>query len=137
MTIQEKLKNLKRDSKNQTKDLNFQYGNNDISFSNDTLNIYDYDKQNSQLLKGDLNLNQFPNLRKITFAYNLRVNLLESIDISENIKLNRIVIGQNSQTNPFQNSNCCLLAKERQLNQVIVTYFTQKTQYVYQYGQQT
>ncbi|CAG8562738.1 595_t:CDS:2 [Paraglomus occultum] len=90
MTIQETLNKLDKNAKNQTKNISFQYGNNQPNFSGETtLNIYDHDNRNTELLKGNLNLAQFPNLRKITFAYNLRVNSLENIDISENTNLNR------------------------------------------------
>ena len=107
MTIQQTINNLNRIQKEQTKNINFQQGNNNPSFSGDALTIYDYDAT-SQQLRGDLDLTQFPNLRKITFTYNFRINLLENINVSDT-NLSRIIVGQNSQSNTLDNAYCNLL----------------------------
>ncbi|CAG8563366.1 17337_t:CDS:1 [Funneliformis caledonium] len=115
--------NLQPDQKTQVKWITFTNGNTAPSLSGFTLTIYN-DHGN---LQGSLSLAQFPNLRKIQFVYTFYIANLEEIDISENTKLNRVIISTDNQVNLFHNVNnnplsCSLLAKEKQLNQVIVTY---------------
>lgn len=114
---QEKLNGLSDDWKRQTKHISFQNNANDPSLSDNLLYIYNY------VFEGEINLSQFPNLRRISFASNVNVNKLESIDISENNNLNRIVLNEGSAQYPLRNSNCILLIKERQLSQVVVMYY--------------
>ncbi|CAG8730457.1 18605_t:CDS:1, partial [Gigaspora rosea] len=90
------------------------------NFSGDTLNTYDYYTKSEQM-KGQLDFEPFPNLSKITFGSNVRLNILESINISKNDKLNKIVIfGENY--NFFEDNSFMLLIKETKLNRVIVSY---------------
>ncbi|CAG8775762.1 19096_t:CDS:1, partial [Racocetra fulgida] len=109
---------LNNSQKTATKHINFQQSNNkQPSLSGETLNVYD--NPNSGLLNGELDLAPFPNLRKITFQQNVRFNILESIDLSKNEKLSRIVIsGQND--NFFENNSFTLLIKEIQLSRIIL-----------------
>jgi hypothetical protein len=88
--ILDTLNNLQPEQKTQIKHVNFQQSNTQPSISGEVLYIYDYDGSNNPL-KGNLNLNQFPNLRTITFNNNFRP-FLETLDISENTQLNRIIL---------------------------------------------
>ncbi|CAG8470017.1 13737_t:CDS:1 [Acaulospora morrowiae] len=76
--------------------------------------------------EGNLNLAQFPNLAKITFQDGINVDNLDSIDISGNEKLGRMIIGSSGKKNPFRSSRCVLLVKENQVDQIIVSYYEQK-----------
>jgi hypothetical protein len=123
---QEQLNGVSDDWKKQTKHISFQPGSNAPSFSDDLLYIYCADYQ------GEIDLSQFPNLRKISFANNVSVNKLESIDISENVELNKITLSESACEPPLPKGYCTLLIKERQLNQVVISYYTKK--YIYNYG---
>ncbi|CAG8496794.1 5789_t:CDS:1 [Cetraspora pellucida] len=115
---------LNSNQRTATKYITFQCTNGQPSLSGEQLNIYDYNSSGQQL-NGELDLGIFPNLRKITFPQNVRFNILESIDISKNEKLSRIVIsGQNQ--NFLENNSFILLAKEIQLNRIIVSYYVLK-----------
>jgi hypothetical protein len=123
-TLTELINNLPAEQKTKTKNIEFQYDNQQKpSFSDNKLIIYDYDNNNKSLLKDDLDLSSFANLRNIDFQYNVRASLLENIDISENKNLCKIIIGQNNQHSPLQNSNAFLTVKKKQLNQIMVRYF--------------
>ncbi|GES90341.1 hypothetical protein GLOIN_2v1655297 [Rhizophagus clarus] len=113
---QDQLNSVSDDWKKQTKHISFQNGNNAPSLSSNLLNIY------SQNYEGEINLSQFPNLRRISFNNNVQVNNFECIDISENMELSKIVLNESSAAFPLRNSNCKLLIKERQLSQVVVFY---------------
>ncbi|CAG8441502.1 uncharacterized protein OCT59_029282 [Rhizophagus irregularis] len=113
---QEKLNGVSDDWKKQTKHISFQNSNSAPSFSDNILYIY------NTVFEGEINLSQFPNLRRISFANNVTVNNLESIDISENKELSKIVLNESAALYPLRNSNCNLLIKERQLSQVVVMY---------------
>ncbi|CAB4386449.1 unnamed protein product [Rhizophagus irregularis] len=117
---QEKLNGVSDDWKKQTKHISFQNSNSAPSFSDNVLYI------NNSVFEGVINLSQFPNLRRISFANNVSVNNLESIDISENKELSKIVLNESSSNFPLRNSNCNLLIKERQLSQVVVMYYEVK-----------
>ncbi|CAG8785006.1 10766_t:CDS:2, partial [Dentiscutata erythropus] len=84
-----------------------------FSFSDGVLSIY----FTSEELKGELDLKPFPNLRKITFQNNVQFDNLESIDLSKNENLCKIVMEQTDyQWNPFfHNYNFILLIKEMQI----------------------
>jgi hypothetical protein len=102
VTIKELINNLPTEQKTKTKNIEFQYGNQQKpSFSDNKLIIYDYDNNNKSLLNDDLDLSSFTNLKTINFQHNIRAESLENIDISENKNLCKIIIGQSSQTNPF------------------------------------
>ncbi|KAF0464112.1 hypothetical protein F8M41_026550 [Gigaspora margarita] len=108
--------------KTTTKHISFQNSSGQPSLSGDTLNVCDY-ITNSEQIKGQLDFAPFPNLRKITFNHNIRFNILESIDISKNDKLSRILISGNDQSlDFFENNIFTLLIKETQLNRVILSY---------------
>ncbi|CAG8484193.1 3752_t:CDS:1 [Funneliformis mosseae] len=120
---------LQPNQKTQVKYIYFQNSNSEPSLSGFTLNVYNAHPTYGNL-QGSLSLAQFPNLRKIQFVNNFSIANLEEIDISENIKLNRVIISTDGNGNPLQNASysplsCSLLAKEKQLNQVIVTYSRQ------------
>ncbi|CAG8829319.1 8655_t:CDS:1, partial [Dentiscutata erythropus] len=72
-------------------------------------------------MKGQLDLSPFPNLEKVSFYYNVRFNILESIDLSKNEKLSRIVVDGQSQ-NFLENNSFTLLVKEVQLGRIILLY---------------
>ncbi|CAI2169437.1 9245_t:CDS:2 [Funneliformis geosporum] len=95
---------LQPDQMTQTNLISFQDGTFEPSLSGFTLTVYSIHPTHGNL-QGSLNLAKFTNLKKITFAYDFTLGKLEEIDISENTKLNMVV-----------------LAREKQLNQVIVTY---------------
>ncbi|RIA90596.1 hypothetical protein C1645_769506 [Glomus cerebriforme] len=116
---QELLNNVSDDWKTLTKHIYFQRNTSPPSFSDNCLTLY------SQTLEGELDLSQFPNLKRITFNNNFKgyVNKLESIDISENAELNKIVLNDNSNEYPLKTANCKFIIKERQLNQVVITYY--------------
>ncbi len=122
MTTEEALNNLSPDQKTQIKHVQFQQGTGQPNCSGETLTIYDYEAS-GRILSGDLSLAQFPNLQMITFNYNIRFGSLETIDVSENAKLIKIVLGQNSQYSPFQNTRTSLLIKEKHFSQVTVRYY--------------
>jgi len=113
---QEKLNGVSDDWKRQTKHISFQNGSNEPSLSGYLLYIY------HPTFEGKLDLSQFPNLRRISFANNLDVNNLESIDVSENAEFCKIVLNESSAAYPLRNANCKWLIKERQLSQVVVFY---------------
>ncbi|RIB12702.1 hypothetical protein C2G38_1791222 [Gigaspora rosea] len=111
---------LNNGQKTTTKHIFFQNSNGQPNLSGDTLNVYDY-ITNTKQMKGQLDLAPFPNLGKITFDCNIRFNILESINISKNDKLSRILISGNNQ-NFFEKNIFTLLIKETQLNRVILSY---------------
>src|SRR5438046_2256338 len=80
------LNSVSSEWKTQAKHIRFINGTDDPSFSDNKLDIY------SSKFEGELSLSQFPNLRSIAFQSNISANSLESIDISENAKLNKIVL---------------------------------------------
>ncbi|KAF0450258.1 hypothetical protein F8M41_002197 [Gigaspora margarita] len=88
---QEIFNNLNNDQKTETKIIHFCPNEGQPSISNYTLCIYAR-HPNFGELKGELDLATFPNLLKIIFEFELSLNFLESIDISKNHKLIRIVI---------------------------------------------
>ncbi|KAF0464114.1 hypothetical protein F8M41_026552 [Gigaspora margarita] len=90
-----------------------------FSFSDGVLNIY----SNSEKLKSELDLASFPNLRKITFQGSTQFSILESIDLSKNEKLSKIMIQNNSQKQFFYNNDFILLIKEMQSNQIVLSYY--------------
>ncbi|CAG8559714.1 18439_t:CDS:1, partial [Racocetra fulgida] len=115
---------LNDDQKTGTKHIYFNQSQSQPYISGEELYINDYNASGQQL-NGELDLGSFPNFHKITFHYAIRFNILESIDISKNEKLSRIVIdGQNS---GFLESNSfTLLVKEIQLDRIIVSYYENK-----------
>ncbi|CAG8665487.1 14117_t:CDS:1 [Gigaspora margarita] len=90
-----------------------------FSFSDGVLNI----NSDSEKLKGELDLSPFPNLRKITFQGNAQFNFLESIDLSKNQKLSKIIILNQNQNQFFRNNDFILLIKEMQSNRIILSYY--------------
>ncbi|CAG8577453.1 10122_t:CDS:1, partial [Racocetra persica] len=113
---------LNNDQKTGTKHIYFKQGQCQTSISGEQLYAYDYDYNISgQQLNGELDLGSFPNLRKITFDHSIRF-ILESIDISKNEKLSRIV-KPNSDDNFLENNSFILLVKEIQLDRIIVSYY--------------
>ncbi|CAG8637879.1 hypothetical protein C2G38_2199976 [Gigaspora rosea] len=110
---------LDNDQKIATEHVYFQNGNQQPDLSSEQLNIY-LNYANFTQIKDELDLGIFPNLRKITF-YNGCGIVLESINISKNEKLSRIMIdgGNYSFT---QNNNFTLLIKEIQLSRIILLY---------------
>src|SRR5947209_531402 len=84
------LDNLQPNQKTQTKHIYFHYnGSNQASLSGDALTVY-------STYQGSLNLTQFTNLRSITFENGVQLSLLENVDVSENINLNRILFRKQS-----------------------------------------
>ncbi|CAG8516249.1 16879_t:CDS:1 [Racocetra persica] len=114
------FKHLSNGQKTETKHIYFQKGNNQPSLLGEVLNVYDY--FNSEQLKGELDLALFPNLRKITFQQDARFNILESIDLSQNEKLSRIVIDGQNNDYFFEHNSFTLLIKEIQLSRIILAY---------------
>jgi hypothetical protein len=79
------LDNLQSSQKTQTKHIYFHYnGSNQATLSGETLTVY-------STYQESLNLVQFPNLRSIILENGVVFASLESIDISENTKINRII----------------------------------------------
>ncbi|CAG8531688.1 16261_t:CDS:2 [Dentiscutata heterogama] len=119
---QEIFNGLNNNQKTRTRHIIFQKGQSTpFSFSNDVLNIF----SNSGKPKGELDLELFPNLRKITFQNNVILEHLESIDLSKNEKLSKLVIEGNRdyQRNLFfHNNNFILIIKEMQSNRIIACY---------------
>jgi hypothetical protein len=119
---QEILNNVSADWKGQAKHIRFYNGTSNPAFSNNLLDVY------FNLLDGELSLSQFPNIKTLTFNSNsIDVTNLESIDISENLKLSKIDLCENgSAYHALKNSSCNLLIREGQLNQVVVRYYKYK-----------
>ncbi|KAF0392035.1 hypothetical protein F8M41_010654 [Gigaspora margarita] len=127
---QEIFNGLKNNQKTGTKHIIFQQ-NNDVhpswgvqadqqsspfTFSDGVLNISAFEK-----LKGEFDLASFPHLRKITFQGNAHFKVLESIDLSKNEKLNKIIILNQNQF--FHNNDFILLIKEMQSNRIVLSYY--------------
>jgi len=117
---QEKLNAVSDEWKKLTKHISFQNSTSAPSLSGNMLYIY------SSTFEDKLDLSQFPNLRRISFANNVNANNLESIDISENAELSKIVLNESAAAYPLRNANCKWLIKERQLSQVVVFYYKLK-----------
>src|SRR5437868_3189431 len=116
---QEILNNVSAEWKRQAKHIRFLNGTNNPSFANNKIDIY------FGTLDGELSLSQFPKLKSIIFNNNnINVTSLESIDISENVELNKIVLSENnSNHHALRNASCSLLIKERQLSQVVLHFY--------------
>ncbi|RIB12694.1 hypothetical protein C2G38_1790994 [Gigaspora rosea] len=112
---------LKYHQKTETKHIIFQQYNDQslFSFSNGKLTIY----SDPEKLKGELDLAFCPNLRKITFQANIQFNVLESIDLSKNEKLSKIIILNQNQNQFFRNYDFILFMKEMQSNRIVISYY--------------
>ncbi|CAG8775490.1 17789_t:CDS:1 [Dentiscutata erythropus] len=117
---QEIFNNLNNEQKAEIKHIRFCKGDGKLSISNYTLHIYSNHPEFGEL-KGELDLAPFPNLIKIEFKINIQLNILESIDISKNDKLNKIVITLNPYT-LFWNCYFIFLVKKMQINRIIISY---------------
>ncbi|CAG8669283.1 16659_t:CDS:2 [Gigaspora margarita] len=109
---QEIFNNLNNDQKAETKIIRFCTNEGQPSISNYTLCIYAC-HLNFGELKGS-------NLLKIIFEFELSLNLLESIDISKNHKLNRIVICDEDW---IASSSFILLVNKPQINRIITSSY--------------
>ncbi|CAG8707023.1 12784_t:CDS:1 [Gigaspora margarita] len=111
---------LNNDQKIATKHVYFQNGNQQPTLSGDMLNIYP-PYANFTQIKDELDLAIFPNLRKITFWNGCQIGL-ESINISKNEKLSKILIDSRND-NFIDNNSFTLLVKEIQHSRIILTYY--------------
>ncbi|CAG8606756.1 13903_t:CDS:1 [Acaulospora morrowiae] len=110
------LNDLESSQKTEIKQINIiaGYGSSRFSGVQFTVNI-----PNGRM-NGDLSFAQFPNLMKITFSSGINVDDLGSIDVNKNEELCWLIFQGHCN---FMNTYCKLLVNERQLDQVIVSYY--------------